>query len=190
MPVVREAAWQGLTWSRKQSHECADLQGVAACKRGLFLINGAAILACRNCRVAISSGEGCAICLDFKKHLVNTDESADLAPSLSEVGSEAVSGLRAQIKHLKALAKDNPDDADTRKDMVLCINALAKLLEAARKLQDDGISAVRNMSFLERAKLFVSWYADLPPSYRTQVRQQVEAYELEINKPMKELADG
>lgn len=79
---------------------------------------------------------------------------------------------------------------DARKDMVLCINALAKLLEAARKLQDDGISAVRNMSFLERAKLFVSWYADLPPSYRTQVRQQVEAYELEINKPMKELSDG
>ncbi len=142
------------------------------------------MLACRSCRYPLSSQDGCAICLDFKKHLVSTDETDEVAPSLAEVGAESIAALRARVRWLKEYCKDNPADSDALKNLVLATNSVAKILDAARKLQDDGIAAVKNMSFLERAKLFIAWYASLPPSYRAQVREQVEKYELDLNKPL------
>ena len=147
------------------------------------------MLACRNCRVPLSATSGCAICDPIRPQLVSTDESVDSLPSLAEVGAESVTALRRQVRVYSNFLKDNPLDSDANKSLVLMANSVAKVLEAARKLQDDGIAAVRNMSFLERAKLFIAWYASLPPAYRTQVRDQVEKYELEINKPL-ELPDG
>jgi hypothetical protein len=143
-------------------------------------------LACRNCRVPLTAQVGCAICNDIRPHLISTDEMADLAPSLAEVGSESVAALRTQVRvHKQALRDDALAlDTDLNKTLVLLTNAVAKVLEAARKLQDDGIAAVRNMSFIERAKLFIGWFASLPPNYRVQVKDQIEKFELEINKPL------
>jgi len=105
-------------------------------------------------------------------------------PSLAEVGSESVNALRRQVKFYAGFLKDNPADEGANRNLVFMTNSVAKILEAARKLQDDGIAAVRNMSFLERAKLFIAWYATLPPAYRSQVREQTEKYEMELSKPL------
>ncbi len=142
------------------------------------------MLACRNCRIPIAATKGCAICDPLRLQLVSTDEAADQAPSLAEVGGESVVALRRQVRYWDKVLKDSPADSDGNRNLVFMTNSIAKMLEAARKLQDDGIAAVRNMSFLERAKLFVSWYAQLPPAYRTQVREQVEKHELEVSQPL------
>jgi hypothetical protein len=63
-------------------------------------------------------------------------------------------------------------------------NTLAKVLESARKLQVDAKGAVENMSFQERAELFVGWYVDLPPAYRAAVRERFIQYEAEVSKPV------
>ena len=147
------------------------------------------MLACRNCRIAINAASGCAVCDPLRAQLVSTEESVDVLPSLAEVGSESISALRRQVREYAKFLKDNPLDEMANKNLVLMTNSVAKVLEAARKLQDDGIAAVRNMSFIERAKLFIAWFASLPPGYRTQVRESIEKYETDLAKPL-ELPDG
>lgn len=142
------------------------------------------MLACRNCRIPLGASQGCGICDSFRSQLVSTDESADSAPSLAEVGAESVVALRKQVKYLAAVLRDDPSDQVATKNLVLLTNSVAKVLEAARKLQDDGIAAVRNMNFLERARLFIGWYTLLPPAYRSQVRDQQDKHEAEVAKPL------
>ena len=148
-------------------------------------------LACRACRVPIGANAGCAVCTPIKKNLVAVDEGKSETAPLSEVGSEVVDALRAQLKVVRQTLKDGNTKARALagKDLVMLANSMAKVLEAARKLQNDGIQAVKNMAFLERAELFISWYLDLPPPYRAEIRRKQAEAEVDYAKP-KELSDG
>lgn len=152
------------------------------------------MLACRNCRIPITSESGCAICEPLKKHLIQFDEDEESRPSLSEVGSEIVAELRYALRRARKTARDETADEKFRlaaTGMILKVgNTASKVLESARKLQTDGLAAVRNMSFLERAKLFIEWYTALPPSYRAQLRDRMSKYELEQSKPVPQLVSG
>lgn len=146
------------------------------------------MLACRNCRIALTADDGCSICTPIKKHLVQVGEQDDERPSLSEVGSEVVAELRYALRQMKRVTHD---EKATSKDRILATamvlkigNTAAKVLEAARKLQTDGLAAVRNMSFIERAKLYIEWYTNLPPSYRNSIRDQQERFEAKANKAL------
>ena len=61
---------------------------------------------------------------------------------------------------------------------------MAKLLETARKLVQDGVSAVESMSFREQAELFITWFAGLAPAYRADVLSKFTSFEQEISRPV------
>lgn len=147
-------------------------------------------LACRACRVPVGAEGGCAVCVPIKKNLVAVDEGRGEVAPLSEVGSEVVDALRAQLTVIRRVLKDGntKQRAAAGKELIAVANSMAKVLEAARKLQNDGIQAVKNMAFLERAELFIGWYLDLPPPYRAEMRRRQAEAEADYAKP-KELVD-
>lgn len=139
------------------------------------------MFACRNCRISIAAESGCAVCDPFRKHLVALDESEDEKPSLSEVGIGVVADLQYARRASSTIMRNTTLPAKDRLDATARIlkigNTAAKVLEAARKLQTDGITAIQNMSFLERAELFVTWYTALPPPHRVQLRKKMDEFE-------------
>lgn len=141
-------------------------------------------LACRNCRVVLSAESGCAICDPIRKHLVSVDEDQDERPDLSDVGAEVIAALRKRVRHLKAVIDVDPGDDKAATHLLGAANSVSKIIESARKLQVDAEGVINNMSFVARAKLFVSWYAALPPPHRVQIREQLDRYELELVKPL------
>jgi len=140
--------------------------------------------ACRLCRVPLSASDGCDLCNPMRHNLVVVGENEDERPSLSGVSAEVVTALRGQITaHGRALKADPTDDVAHRK-LVASANSLAKVLGEARKLQEDGTDAVNNMSFAERAKLFIEWVTELPPAYRRSLVEQIADYEAKIAAPI------
>ena len=142
------------------------------------------MLACRACRIPISAAEGCAVCNDVRRNLVVVGETEDDRPSLSGTASEGVRLLRRQLGQLDKDLKTNPTSLNHEKRLIGISNAVAKLLETARKLVQDGVSAVDSMSFREQAELFVTWYSGLAPSYRADVMTKFAAFEKEIAQPL------
>lgn len=141
-------------------------------------------LACRNCRVPLIAASGCAVCDPFRRHLAVVDEDEDDRPSLAGVGAEVVAGLRAQLREIRKLLKDDPGDLRAEGRLLSIGNTAAKVLEAARKLQVDGVTAVNAMSFAERAELFVTWVTTLPPAYRASLRDKLDAWERDVAAPI------
>lgn len=143
-------------------------------------------LACRYCRVPMDAEGGCAMCSDFRKHLISVDEDSDARPALSDVTAEAVAGMRSILRRAKPLLGD--DDAKVRgraeATFIGTSNTLAKMVESARKLQTDGFAAIRNMAFAERAALFIDWYTGLAPAHRVRLRGELDKYEKSIAKPL------
>lgn len=147
------------------------------------------MLACRACRVPMTAQHGCALCEPIRPHLVTTDEGEDDdRPALSVVSGETVAALRAQMKVIRAALKLAPDDPLAFGKMIAVSNSVAKVIESARKLQADGLSAIENMSFLERAELFVAWYAELAPAYRQRLMAELVKFESAAQAPVKQLA--
>lgn len=132
--------------------------------------------------------EGCVLCEDIKKHLVALDEDSDERASIAEVSSDVVTALRLVIRPIKAAIKEDPSNDELVGKILRVGNTTAKVLEAARKLQADGMSVIKNMSFLERAELFVSWYTQLPPPHRLRLREKMDEYEGQVSTP-KELPE-
>ena len=148
------------------------------------------MLACRLCRVPISAQAGCAACDTVRRNLVVVGEDDEDRPSLSGTSAEAVGMLRDQMANVRGRLKLNPLSMVDEKRALAISNALAKLVETARKLQVDGVTAVEGMSFAERADLFISWYVALPPAYRMNVRDRFAEYEAEVAKPLKPQEDA
>lgn len=152
------------------------------------------MLACRACRRPLTAAEGCAICATVKANLVTTEENVEEYPALSDVSSEAVAALQSILKKHrdtlknKAASGEQIDVAEAA--LVRVANTLAKVLESARKLQSDGLAAVRNMSFQARAALFAGWYQSLPPLYRQKVRDGQGQFEGEVSTPVAQLSAG
>ncbi len=150
------------------------------------------MLACRACRRALAAAEGCAICAPVKANLVTTEENAEEYPALSDVGSETVAVLQTILREHKKVVRDRDEAQDVRlaaqSAVIKVANTIAKMLESARKLQTDGLAAVRNMNFQDRAALFADWYQSLPPQYRRRVREGQEQFEGQVNQPQPALA--
>ena len=146
------------------------------------------MLACRDCRRQLTAAEGCALCMPIKANLVTTEENAEEYPALSDVGGEAVAALRTILQAHRNVMKNRLSEpkavAAAELGVVRVANTLAKVLESARKLQTDGLAAVRNMPFKERAKLFALWYQSLPPAYRSKVRDGQAQFELQAGTPL------
>lgn len=152
------------------------------------------MLACRACRVPLTAAQGCAICLSVKANLVTTEENAEESPALSDVSSEVVAALQSVLKRHRLTLRNTKSDPDAieaaESGLVRVANTLAKVLESARKLQSDGMAAVRNMSFTDRAALFASWYQSLPPMYRDKVRGGMLQFEGTVSVPLPQLSAG
>ena len=134
----------------------------------------------------MTAEHGCALCEPLRALLVSTDEGEDAdRPSLSVVSGETVAALRAQLKVIRATLRDTPEDPVSFGKMIAVSNSVAKVIESARKLQADGLSAIENMSFLERADLFVSWYSELAPAYRNRLRDELTKFEALTSAPVK-----
>ena len=145
-------------------------------------------LACRACRKPLLAKEGCGVCNPLRKNLVVLGETEEERPSLATVSNEAVNALRAQLRDYKAeLTASPPPDADTKARLHdrqrAVAGALSKLLDAARKIQGDGIQAISRMSFKERAELFVEWFMTLPPVYREALRNELATHEQKLLQP-------
>jgi hypothetical protein len=142
------------------------------------------VLACRACRVRIDASAGCGVCNPWRSQLVVVDAPGDQdRPALSSVSQELVNALQDRLRYYRAGLREMPTSETFGKGLVHVANAMTKLLDAARKLQDDGMAAVANMSFLERANLFIEWYAALPPAYRSALRVQMEDHERALLTP-------
>lgn len=134
------------------------------------------VLACRGCRHTLASDAGCALCLPVKPHLVCVSAVDDDAVPLATVATEAVGILRKQLTQLrnqqKLTTEYNPTVAGETRAVA---NALAKLLDSARKVVQDGADAVSAMSFQERAALFLEWTGSLPGAHRRKLIEQLLA---------------
>lgn len=144
------------------------------------------MLACRNCQVNIAASAGCVICNPIRKHLVVIGEDEDERPSLATASNEIVSALRKQLRIIKqSLTGDTMIESEKR--LVSIANTMSKVLESARKLQEDGLGVIENMSFPEKAELFIAWITELPPAYRQSLRDKWESWETETSKPLSDL---
>jgi hypothetical protein len=152
------------------------------------------MLACRACHRPLNSNEGCAICTAMKANLVTTEENTEEYPALSDVSSETVAALQVILKKHRSTLKNTKASAETLETAEVAVvrvaNTLAKVLESARKLQQDGIAAVRNMSFNDRNILFATWYQSLPPLYRKKVQDGMGQFELKAAEPLQQLSAG
>lgn len=141
-------------------------------------------LACRACRTPIAALGGCAVCADYKRNLVDDEETQD-RPSLHDVAHESIATLRVLIRKAKEDLKSTGKTFYRGADLAMKAgNVAAKVLDAARKMQADGVSVIRSMSFAEKAELFITWYLDLPPPYRAQLRDQMDKAEARAFKPL------
>jgi hypothetical protein len=124
-------------------------------------------LSCRGCRHPLTSDAGCALCLPVKVHLVVTSAVDEDTVPLAQVAQEAVSILRKQMSTVKTKVAAATDyDPILAAEARSIANTIAKLLDSARKVVQDGAEAVEVMSFQEKAALFLEWTASLPGAYR------------------------
>lgn len=141
-------------------------------------------LSCRLCKTSLRAETGCAVCLDWKKNFAADDEDDGEHASLAAVSNEVVGALRTSLKATMAKLRTNALDPDMSSRLLKIGNTMSKVLESARKLQDDGLAAVKAMSFQERAELFLGWYGALPPAHRTSVRSSMAQFEATVAKPI------
>ena len=143
-------------------------------------------LACRSCRKPLLAKEGCGVCNGWRKNLVVLGETEEERPSLATVSNEAVNALRAQLRDYKTrlAGKLEDEERDRLHDRQRAVaGALSKLLDAARKIQGDGLQAIARMSFKERAELFVEWFLTLPAVYREALHKELESAEARLSLP-------
>lgn len=146
------------------------------------------MLACRACRVPLSAIAGCALCDPVRQNLVVVGESEEERPSLPDLGADMVRLLRDQMKRLKDLLKDDPDDPASVSRLLAAGNTAAKVIGEVRKLQDDGKKAIEAMSFVERAELFIDWVTALPPAYRQSLIERLQQWEKQNAQPVPHVA--
>lgn len=140
-----------------------------------------ATYSCRLCRVNLAASKGCATCDPIRPHIVLSD-SDDV--SLSEVSKEVVKGLRDQLREYKddlrvALGPKQREPIHSQVRAVA--STLGKVLDASRKLKDDGVQAVELMSSREKMDLFEGYYLALPPAVRARFMTQLQTSEAALN---------
>jgi uncharacterized Zn finger protein (UPF0148 family) len=136
---------------------------------------------CRKCRKPIQATEGCTFCVEVKRLIVVTGEDQ---PSLQETAIETVRDLKGQLADYRK-GLETTKDAEAREAIRNSIrqvaNAMSKLLDSARKLQEDNARMVDKMTVKEQHQLFLGWYTELPPATRTAVYASMATAESELN---------
>jgi hypothetical protein len=133
-----------------------------------------ATYSCRLCRVSLAASKGCAVCDAVRPHIV-VAESEDV--SLAEVSRETVKALQEQLRAYKEVLRDCQvkEREGWRESVRSVASTLSKVLDAARKLQEDGVKAVELMSTREKMDLFEAYYVQLPPAVRVRFMAQLQA---------------
>lgn len=149
------------------------------------------MLACRLCKIPMSAARGCDVCNGVRKNLVVVGEDEEDRPGLASTGFEVVGTVRRQAKRIDQVLRNDPDEETELKferRLLALSNSLGKLLDTARKLQADGVDAVENMSFAERAELFITWITTLPYAYRQSLRDKWDEWEQTTAEPLSSIA--
>jgi len=128
------------------------------------------------------------LCLPIKANLISTDEDQDESPALADVSAATIAALQTILRAHRGTMKRKDTTAEQyelAEDKVIRVaNTLSKVLESARKLQDDGLAVIRNMGFEARAQLFAIWYQGLPPAQRQRVSDGMKQFEGSSNQPL------
>lgn len=132
----------------------------------------------------MSAATGCSACNETRRNLVVVGENDEDRPSLSGTASELVGVLRAQVAQVKLELRADPTSVPHERRALALGNTLAKVLESSRKLMVDGVAAVENLSFAERAELFIGWVTGLPPAYRRSLRDRLDEWEATVARPV------
>lgn len=136
-----------------------------------------ATYSCRLCRVNLAAKSGCVVCDPIRPHIVFADEQ-DV--SLAEVSKETVKALQEQLRGYKQDLR-HQKDPEAKEEINAAVRAVAatlgKVLDASRKIQDDGLKAVELMSAKEKMDLFEAYYLALPPIVRARFMVQLQEAE-------------
>lgn len=132
------------------------------------------ILACRCCHHPLAADVGCAICMPIKPNLVVMSAVDEDAVPLAVIASETVSVLRKQLTQVKRATTGAYDPVLANETRAIA-NSIAKVLDSARKVIQDGADAVGAMSFQERSNLFLEWTGSLPGVYRRKLIEKLIA---------------
>lgn len=132
-------------------------------------------LVCRGCHVRLQDEGGCALCEGVKPHIVPVGAtSEDEATSLSSLAQETTGLLRRQLRQLLSEQKVRTTyDPSLAHESRQHANVLAKLLDSARKVIQEGAEAVQAMSLEERCNLFVEWFQQLPTFHRRKLLERL-----------------
>lgn len=142
-------------------------------------------LFCRLCRKPLSGDEGCAVCSTIKNNMVCEDDGE--TESLASVAGETVRLMKSQLRQLQAKQTRSPEyDPKLASETRAHAGALARVLEAARKVIQDGVDAVDAMSLKEKAELLVEWFVSLPPTYRRKIHAELSAHTTELDRTRSE----
>jgi hypothetical protein len=152
-----------------------------------------ATYSCRACRKPLQAAKGCVLCDPVRPHLV-IREADDV--SLAEVSKETVKTLQTQLRQYKELLSAKPGPSPKQRETYnagvrAVANALSKVLDSCRKIQDDGAKAVSLMTVSEQVGLVQGFYADLPPTQRLRLLSDLQELEAGLDSSLgwKELAD-
>jgi hypothetical protein len=147
-------------------------------------------IACRGCHRPLIDEAGCALCLPVKPHLIPLEVTDEDAVPLAQLATETATLLRSQLKQLKAWQKVSPEyNMAVANESRAHAAALAKLLDSARKVIQDGADAVDSMTFQEKAALFKEWFRTLPPAYRRQLHDEMTTDLMGREPPQLEMVD-
>lgn len=136
---------------------------------------------CRACGKSLQATKGCAICNPIRPNLI-VHNVTDV--SLAEISKEAVVALRSQLTDYKdMLHKDvSPKTRDSINTSIRAVtSAISKILDSARKIQEDGAKAISLMSLSEQIELFKGFYAELPSLLRKTLLDDLSVLEEQIN---------
>lgn len=136
-----------------------------------------ATYSCSKCRVNLAAKHGCVICDPVRPFIVFADEG-DV--SLAEVSKETVKALQDQLRGYRNDLRLNRDP-EAKEGINAAVRAVAatlgKVLDASRKIQEDGVKAVELMSAKEKMDLFEAYYLALPPTVRARFMSQLQEAE-------------
>lgn len=140
-----------------------------------------ATYSCRACRRPLQAAKGCVLCDPVRPHLVITEDD-DV--SLAMVSKETVKGLREQLRQYTGLlrAAIQPKQRELYNSNIRAVaNTLAKVIDSARKIQEEGAKAIELMSTSEQVDLLKEFYAELPVSPRLRLLADLQELETTLN---------
>ncbi len=146
------------------------------------------VYGCRGCRNPIHSGASCALCQGFKKNLVLLGDSpVDDGVDLGDMATETLRLQQSILRGLRLQQKALPQGAPVPAELLRAVNSLsrtiANMVDATRKVRQEGVAAMQGMSFQDKLDLFIGWLEELTPVHRKHVFAEMQAADAQIDRP-------